>query len=283
MSWSERKLTPGFGVELSGLRIGPDLPRANRAAVYEAVVQHGVVVVPGQSLSDDDLFEFADSIGTVNPAPKVTGVPPTRILPLSNVDESGKLLPADDWWMRQNLANELWHLDLTFMRPRATISLLFGRTVPPHGGNTEFCDMRLAYEALPAEDRARLDGLTAYHSIMHSRSTYGFNEWSEEDQRRFPPVPRPLVNRHAENGRKALLLASHISAVGDLGAEETATMMRDLTARATVPQNIYSHRWSAGDLLLWDNRSVMHRATPFDVAHHPRDMRAVRLIDLADA
>jgi alpha-ketoglutarate-dependent taurine dioxygenase len=96
MSWSERKLTPDFGAELSGRRIGPDLPQAERTAVYDAVVQHGVVVVPGQSLSDDDLFEFGDSIGTVNPAPKVTGVPPTRILPLSNVDEAGELLSPDD-------------------------------------------------------------------------------------------------------------------------------------------------------------------------------------------
>jgi alpha-ketoglutarate-dependent 2,4-dichlorophenoxyacetate dioxygenase len=118
---------------------------------------------------------------------------------------------------------------------------------------------------------------------MHSRATYGFDEWSREEQKRFPPIPRSLVALHAESGRKALLLASHIETIDGYDAAETAALVRDLMARATAPENVYAHRWSEGDLLLWDNRCVMHRATPFDLAHHRRDMRALRLIDLADA
>jgi alpha-ketoglutarate-dependent 2,4-dichlorophenoxyacetate dioxygenase len=283
MPWNERRLTPGFGLELSGQTIGPELPQGERTAVYNAVMQYGVVVVSGQSLSDDALFDFAASVGEVNPTPNVTGVPPTRVMPLSNIDAEGRLLPPDDWWVRQNMANELWHTDLTFMRPRATVSMLYGREVPPTGGNTEFCDMRLAYEALSPEEQVKLDSLTSYHSIMHSRATYGFDEWSREDQKRFPPIPRSLVAHHEESGRKALILASHISAIDGYDDKDATALVGELTARATAPEHCYAHRWSQGDLLLWDNRCVMHRATPFDVANHRRDMRAVRLIDLADA
>jgi alpha-ketoglutarate-dependent 2,4-dichlorophenoxyacetate dioxygenase len=283
MVWNERRLTPGFGIELSGQRIDGTLSQAERTAVYDAVMRYGVVVVSGQSLSDEAYLEFAESIGEVNPTPNVEGVPASRVLPISNVDAEGRHLPPDDWWVRQNMANELWHTDLTFMRPRATVSLLYGREVPPIGGNTEFCDLRLAYEALSPAEQTRLDGLTGHHSIMHSRATYGFDEWSREEQKRFPPIPRSLVALHEGSGRKALLLASHIETIDGYDAVATAALVRDLMARVTAPENCYAHRWSEGDLLLWDNRCVMHRATPFDLANHRRDMRALRLIDLADA
>jgi alpha-ketoglutarate-dependent 2,4-dichlorophenoxyacetate dioxygenase len=280
--WSERPLTERFGVELSGLRIGPDLPQADRMVIYDSVVEHGVVVVTGQDLSDDDFFDFASSIGAVTPSPVMSGVPQGRVLPIGNVDAEGNLLPPDAWSVKQNRANELWHLDLTFMKPRATISMLFGRRCPPSGGNTEFCDLRLAYEALSAEEQMQLDPLTTSHSILHSRALYGIDEFTEEDRRRFPPTERPLVARHEENSRKALLLASHIETVSGYGREEGAALIRDLTERATVPENVYSHRWTAGDFLLWDNRSVMHRATPYDHVNQPREMRALRLYDTTD-
>jgi alpha-ketoglutarate-dependent 2,4-dichlorophenoxyacetate dioxygenase len=283
MAWNERKLTDGFGVELSGQRIDDRLPQAERDAIYAAAMRHGLVVIPGQSLSDDALHDFAGTLGTVFAAPKVEGVPETKVLPISNVDAAGKQLPPDDWWVRQNMANELWHVDNTFMRPRATLSFLYGREVAPVGGNTEFCDMRLAWEALPAADQARLEGLTAYHSIMHSRATYGFDDWSREEQKRFPPIPRPLVGLHEESGRKALLLASHVADIAGMARDESAALVRALTARATVAGHCYVHRWTQGDLLLWDNRCIMHRATPFDAARYRRDMRGLRLMDLADA
>src|SRR5262249_36513077 len=122
MAWSERKLTEGFGVELSGQTLEPSLPQAQRDAIYAAAMRYGLVVIPGQSLSDDALHDFASTLGTVFAAPKVEGVPPTKVLPISNVNEAGEQLPPDDWWVRQNMANELWHVDNTFMRPRATLS-----------------------------------------------------------------------------------------------------------------------------------------------------------------
>jgi alpha-ketoglutarate-dependent 2,4-dichlorophenoxyacetate dioxygenase len=168
------------------------------------------------------------------------------------------------------------------MRPRVTLSMLFGLMIPPEGGNTEFCDTRLAYEALTPEQQARLALLTATHSTLHSRKLTGFTDWSEEALAMLGAVERPLIGYHEETGRKTLALASHIAALSGYSEEDSAPVLRDLTERATVPENCYAHRWREGDFLLWDNRAVMHRARPFDMTRHGRDMRSVRLVDTAD-
>jgi alpha-ketoglutarate-dependent 2,4-dichlorophenoxyacetate dioxygenase len=284
MPWTERKLTDRFGVVLAGKEIGRALSPIDTGALYDAIMRFGLVVIPAQmELSDDEIHAFAASLGSVMPTPSLSNVPKGKLLPISNLDEHGKIKPADDWYVRSNMANELWHVDLSFVRPRALISILYGRVVPPAGGNTEFCDLRLAYEALSPEDKGRLATLTGQHLISHSRRSYGFDALNEDELAKFPAIARPLVNLHEESGRHALLLASHICELSGYSAEESATMLRELTAQATVPENCYSHRWKAGDLLLWDNRCVMHRATPFDVVTHARDLRAVRLFDLSDA
>ena len=283
MPWTERKLSEHVGVELTGARLGPDLSAADRKAVYDATARYGMAVLPGQDLSDDDIFEFAASLeDEVVEVRNLEGVPDSRVMPLGNIDLDGNRLPVDDWVLNQNLANELWHIDLTFMTPRATISMLYGRIVPPEGGNTEFCDTRLLWESLSDDERARLSGLRCWHSIIHSRGKYGFTDWTQEAIERFKAVPRPMVQPQPRSGRTALTLASHIQAIDGLSAEETLELVDDLTERATVPENVFSHRWSDGDFLLWDNRCVMHRARPFDMAAHARDVRAIRLYDPAN-
>lgn len=284
MGWTERRLTPAVGLALDGVRADQGLSAAQRERIRAAVCEHGVVVLPGQSLDDEALYAFAEAIGEVVPAPNVTGVPTSRVLALTNLDENGRLRPADDVWVRRNQANEQWHADLSFMRPRASISILYGRTVTTENGNTEFCDMRLAWEALPADEQAALAPLTARHTLWQSRRKYGTDKgFSEEDRKRYPPVVRPLVDTHRPSGRKALMVGSNIAGVGGLDEAASADLLARLTERAAVPAHIYSHRWSKGDLLLWDNRCVLHRAAAYDVATQPRDLRAVRLFEAADA
>lgn len=284
MPWTKRKLTERFGAVLAGGRISPACAENDARYVYDSIMHFGLVVIPDQPhLSDDDIQAFASSMGSVMPVPKLSNVPQGKLLPISNLDESGRIKPADDWYVRSNQANELWHVDLSFVRPRASISILYARVVPPVGGNTEYCDLRLAYEALSPEAKDRLASLTSYHSISHSRRTYGFDALNEAELGKFPLVARPLVERHKESGRDALMLASHISELSEHSAQESAALLNALTAGATVPDNCYSHHWTVGDLLLWDNRCVMHRATPFEAATQARDLRAVRLIDLDDA
>jgi alpha-ketoglutarate-dependent 2,4-dichlorophenoxyacetate dioxygenase len=282
MAWTERKLTKVFGVELTGQALGPDLPLAERRAVYEAVIHNGVVILPGQNLSDGDIEEFAKTFGPTITLPAAIGETPPVVESLTNLDKQGNIMPVDSMIIQASNANMLWHIDSTYSRPRATVSMLYGKVIPPSGGNTEFCDVRRAWDLLSPEEQASLEGLTASHSIIHSRSLTGFTEWPDEYREMFAPVDRPLVRAHEETGRKALLVASHIEALTGYSKEVAVALVADLIERATVPENCYSHRWSVGDLVMWDNRCVMHRARPYEIGTHVRDLRTIRLMDVAE-
>jgi alpha-ketoglutarate-dependent 2,4-dichlorophenoxyacetate dioxygenase len=281
MTWQIRPLTPHFGLELSGQKLTPDLPLAEKRAVYEALVEHGVVAVAGQSLSDADYHAFGESIGEVVPLPPIKDVDPTPVALMGNIDRSGNFFPEDSVAMRAYRATHTWHVDYTYVRPRMTVSMLYALVVPPAGGNTEFCDLRLAWEALPAEEQARLDGLIASHWLIHTM-TKGGATFTEAERAQFPPIARPLVQVHPESGRKVLAINHHIASISGMEDAEAQSLVAELTQWAASPERVYSHRWSPGDLLLWDNRSVMHRATPFAIHEHKRDVRGLRLKDHAD-
>jgi alpha-ketoglutarate-dependent 2,4-dichlorophenoxyacetate dioxygenase len=283
MAWTEHKLTPGFGMALSGQDLAdPALPQPERDAVYAAVSRYGVAVVRDQDLSNDALYRFGASIGEVVELPRVAGVVPGHVASLTNLDDDGNILPLDARVHRELKTSYVWHIDSTYVKPRVRISMLFGRVVPSGCAATDFCDLRLAWEALSPTEQARLDGLTALHWLIHSRASSGV-ESSDEDRRRYQPIPRPLVAMHQESGRKALCLASHISGIVGMEDEAALALIADLTERAASPEHCYTHHWSPGDLLLWDNHAVMHRATPYDIAVHKRDMRTLRLEDCLDA
>ena len=283
MLWKRRKLTPRFGIELSGQQLDAALPASEMQAVYAAVVEHGVAVVAGQSLRDEDLHRFATTLGDV--APTVVAIPGAESNPvgrLSNTDPDGKFLPEDAARMSEIRATRSWHIDSTYVRPRATISMLYGHVVPPVGGDTQFCDLRLAWEALPAPEQARLESLTASHSLLESMKRCGI-ELPPEARERLVPVERPLVAPHPETGRKALCIARHIASVTGMEDADAQKWVEGLIEWAAAPERCYSHRWTAGDLVLWDNRSVMHRATAYEMNRHERDMRSLRLQDPLDA
>jgi alpha-ketoglutarate-dependent 2,4-dichlorophenoxyacetate dioxygenase len=280
--WTVRKLHPRFAAELSGHRIGGSLDPALSREVRDAVYRFGVVVIPGQDLADDELHVFAQSLGKVMQLNAVTGKP-SGVFRLSNLDLQGNILPATDRAVRMSDGNELWHTDSTYVRPRATISLLHARIIPPEGGNTEYCDTRCAYEDLSAEMQGTVAGLSACHSLIYSRALTGFTEWTAEERQRFAPVERPLVHRHHESDRLALCLASHIGELKPLAREQWQPLLQALMAAATAPTAVYAHRWQVGDLLLWDNRCTMHRVRPYDQLRYRRDMRSIRLDDEADA
>jgi alpha-ketoglutarate-dependent 2,4-dichlorophenoxyacetate dioxygenase len=282
MGWTTRKLTEHFGIELSGQDLASDLPQAEKQAVYDAVAQYGVAVVKGQDLTNDELYRFGASVGEVVELPRVNGVVPGHVAALSNLDADGNILPLDARVNKELTTSYVWHVDSTYVRPRVRMSMLFGRVVPSGCAHTEFCDLRLAWEALSPEEQARLDGLTALHWLIHSRRAADI-PCSEEDLQRYRPIERPLVAVHQESGRKALCIASHVSGIKGMEDTEALALVGELIERAAVPERCYTHHWSPGDLLLWDNHAVMHRATPYDVTVHKRDMHTLRLEDLADA
>jgi alpha-ketoglutarate-dependent 2,4-dichlorophenoxyacetate dioxygenase len=288
MAWTLDTLTPAFGIELSGQRLNdPALPQSEKQAVFDAVTSHGVAVVRGQDLSDDDIYAFACSVGTVientSYAKDANSVEQQKVFRISNLDKHGEILPADDWMNQQNSANERWHIDSTYLKPWHFVSMLYGREVPPEGADTQFCDTRLLWDALSPEEQAWFEGRTAQHSLYQSRRLAGFAEWSETDQGRFGPVERPLVAVHPPSGRKALWIASHIESISGMDDDEAVALVAELSERLTAPERCYSHHWQQGDLLIWDNRAVMHRAMPYKIDTYRRDMRTVRLVDLEDA
>ena len=288
MAWIQRKLNPSFGIELGGQRLNdPRLPQSEKQAVFDAAARNGVAVVRDQDLSDDDLYAFACSIGSVientSYAKDANTVDKQKVFRISNLGKDGEILPADDWMNKQNSANERWHIDSTYLKPWHFMSMLFGKEVPPEGADTEFCDTRLLWEALSPDEQANLEGRTAQHSLYQSRRLAGFDEWSETDKGRFGPVERPLVKVHPPSGRKALWIASHIESISGMEDDAAVALVAELTARLTAPERCYAHRWRQGDLVIWDNRAVMHRATPYKVDTYRRDMRTVRLVDLEDA
>lgn len=287
------RLHANFGAELVGVSIRRDLPAAQRAALLAALDAHGVVVIRDQRANSDELAAFAASLGTIwvpmqlkvlqQTLPGRAGTAANAVFRLTNLAADGTLTPRDSRAMEGLNANELWHTDATYSTPGARASFLLGIVVPPEGADTELCDTRIACETLPRALRRRIEGRIAHHSMTMSatRSGYG-NRLTPEEAERYPPVPRPLLRRHAQSGRDALCIASHICGIEGLSEGESEALLADLLAHATAPERVYRHRWRAGDLLIWDNRSALHRATPFDSSRYLRDMLTVRIVDDAE-
>jgi alpha-ketoglutarate-dependent 2,4-dichlorophenoxyacetate dioxygenase len=199
---------------------------------------------------------------------------------ISNVDEAGGLLSAGDRRRMYALGNRLWHTDASFEDPPGRYSMLHAKVVPPVAADTEFADLRAAYDALEDAMKARIAGLRAHHSIAYSRATLGF-EFSREEQDRLPGAVHPLVRVNPRTGRKSLYLASHASRIEGWPVPEGRLLLRELTEHATERRFVYRHAWRVGDLVIWDNLATMHRGVAFDDTVHRRELRRVTTLDLA--
>jgi alpha-ketoglutarate-dependent 2,4-dichlorophenoxyacetate dioxygenase len=195
---------------------------------------------------------------------------------VSNLGKDGSPLARDSRVQLFNLGNMLWHSDSSFRAIPAKYSLLSARVLNPVGGNTEYADMRAAYDALDAETKAQIEDLICEHSLMYSRGSLGLTEYSEEEKAMFRPVRQRLVRTHPVTGRKSLYLSSHAGAIVGMPTPEARILLRDLTEHATGPQFVYVHRWQPWDFVMWDNRRTMHRVRRYDQSH-PRDMRRTTL------
>lgn len=272
-----RSLHPLFGAEV----IGVDLSDADSAGtVEEAVGRCGLLLIREVEFDDAGLARFAARFGPLQNMSRNPDAP-REIIRVSNIAEDGRLKTADDATRRQHDANRLWHADSSFLAPGATYSFLHACIVPDEGGDTEFCDGRVAWEALSPERQRELRPLVAEHSILHSMRLVGVDA-PAFSAASAPPIRRRLVRRHAPSGREALVIPSHVERVDGLGYEQGQALVRELTAIAAAPERIYRHRWRARDLLIWDNRCMLHRATAYRAFDAPRDLRSCRVLDVAD-
>src|SRR5262249_54163076 len=201
---------------------------------------------------------------------------------ISNVDENGEIRATQDRRREYSLGNRLWHTDASFRDPAGRYSMLSARLVPPVPADTEFADMRAAYDALPAEMKAAVEGLRVHPPIAYARQVLGF-DFSESEQERLKGAIHPLVRTIPRSNRKSLYVASHASRIVDWPVPDGRLLLRDLIEHATQLEFVYRHAWRVGDLVIWDNRATMHRARPFDDAKYRRELRRVTTLDLPEA
>lgn len=285
MPFDIKPLHQDFGVAVMLGRAKMTWNKQTATELRKLVERFGVVVVRNQCLAGDELGNLAELMGEIWSPQSVTSaygrIAASKTFRLTNLDCDGKVLPITSKLIAFNKANELWHTDATYVRPGAAISLLSSIIVPPEAGETEFCDTRIAYEHLSADEKALAASLIANHTLLQSRSLSGFDDWTEEERSAFTRIARPLVHVHKPTGRKALCLASHIETFDGWTYAATQALVERLINLATKPANIYRHDWLPGELLLWDNRCTMHRARPHDPTY-ARDMCSVRLVDEDD-
>jgi alpha-ketoglutarate-dependent 2,4-dichlorophenoxyacetate dioxygenase len=272
-----RPLHPVFAAEVLGadLRLEPSPVLVE--TVEQALAQYAVVAVRGQEISDEDHIRFSRAFGPLELPPDLGMRDQKRRLrrelyDASNLDENGSLLTADSSRRKYNRGNELFHTDSSFNDLPTKWSLLLAHELPPDGGDTEFVDLRAVYADLPDTTKARLDGLVAEHYLWHSRERGGFTAVTDEMRRLMPPVHHPLV-RTAADGRPTLYIGAHASHIVGWPLDEGQGLLQELLTVACQPPYIYAHEWRDGDLVIWDDRCTLHRATSFDDLHHRRDMR----------
>jgi alpha-ketoglutarate-dependent 2,4-dichlorophenoxyacetate dioxygenase len=280
MVLSARKLHPLFAAELTGVDLRRPMAPAALAAFRAAMDEHAVCVVRHDApLTNEQHIAFSGLLGPMErgPAPKIAGtgirLPHPEIIDQSNLDADGAVYADGDRRLAYKRANRLWHTDMSFYAVRATYSLLSAHEIPPVPADTEFADMRAAWDALPAATKAEVEGLEAEHSYWHSRVLGGGPEPTEEERRSRPPVRHALVHTHSGSGRKSLYLASHASRIVGRPVDEGRALLRELMAFATRPEFVFAHRWRRGDVVIWDNLCTMHRATEFDDQSYRRDVR----------
>jgi len=286
MTLSIQQIHPAFAGDVSGVDCTRPLLEAEIAAIKAGMDEFGVLVFHDQRLTDEQQLRFTLQFGAMEPGfgnirahfradPEVRRLG-AGIADFSNLDGAGKPLPPDSRAYMFKLADRLWHSDSSFKAIPAAWSILSGRAIPSWGGNTEFADMRAAYDALDERMKRLVEDLVCLHSQIYSREKSGFTELNEAEREAFKPVRQRLVRRHPLTGRKSLFLSSHAGIVEGMSVPEGRMLLLDLTEFATRERFVYSHVWHVNDLVIWDNQVTMHRGRPFD-ASEPRDIRQTRL------
>jgi alpha-ketoglutarate-dependent 2,4-dichlorophenoxyacetate dioxygenase len=260
-------LHPTLGAEVRGVDLTRPVMPEVFAEIDAAFNRHGILVFPEQPVTDEQQLAFTRLFGPLEVNPNYAGAK-MRLRPdvadISNLDAEERVLARDDRRNLFNIGNQLWHTDSSFKRIPAKCSLLSAREIPGSGGETEFADLRAAWDALPDARKRELQALVVEHSIFRSRSQIGFADFNDEIFKQLPPVPQALVRHHRYSGRTSLYLASHASHIIGWPVEEGRALIEELIAFATQPQFVYQHRWTVGDLVIWDNRCTMHRGRPYD-------------------
>ena len=277
-----KQIHPVFVGEVSGIDLTRPISREEVETIEDGMNQYAVLVFHDQRFTDEQQMAFTMSFGPLENARggNITKAEDRRLQAgmndVSNLAKDGRVHARDDRARLFNLGNMLWHSDSSFRAIPAKFSLLSARVVNPKGGNTEYADMRAAYDALDEGTKAEIDDLICEHSLLYSRGALGQDDFTEDEREMFRPVRQRLVRTHPATGRKSLYLSSHAGKIIGMPTPEARVLLRDLTEHATQPAFVYVHKWRQHDFVMWDNRRTMHRVRRYDDSH-PRDMRRTTL------
>lgn len=285
MALTFRKLHQYFYAEVSPVDLRQVYDQETLEQIRAGMDEYAVLIFRNQFFNDDEQLAFAQRLdGQLHTKTGISALQKSRLgnealADISNLDENGEVLKSDDRRRMYGLGNRLWHTDASFQDPPGRYSLLSARVLPPVGADTEFADMRAAYDTLPQAMKEQLAGLRVHHSIAHSRQILGF-DFSQSEQEALKGAIHPLIRTLPRTHRKSLYVASHASKILDWPVPEGRLMLRELMEHATQPEFVYRHTWRTGDLVIWDNRATMHRARPFDDQKYRRELRRVTTLDI---
>jgi alpha-ketoglutarate-dependent 2,4-dichlorophenoxyacetate dioxygenase len=286
MSATVWPVTEAFVAEIGDVDLSKPLADADFRIVEEAFERYAVLVFPDQVLSQRQHIAFAQRFGPIDRSMivEVEGAKarvPGEIADVSNLDSKGEILAPDNRLRLFQLGNQLWHTDSAFKHVPAKASLLYQRSIAQTGGQTEFADLRAAWDALPEAMKRKIEGLVAEHAIAYSRAKLGF-AMTENEQRALPPVRQALVRHHPASGRTSLYLAAHAGRIVGMTDPAGRALLAELMEFATQRQFVHTHRWRTNDVVMWDNRCSMHRGRPFDDQRWKRDAQRATVEDVAN-
>jgi len=272
-----------FAGQVDGLDVRKPLSDKDRQSIENAMDVFGVLVFPKQVIDDEQQFAFSANFGKMEKATGDINAHAERRLSMdindiSNLNKDGQVLDRYDRNRLFGLGNMLWHSDSSFKATPAKYSLLSARLLPDSGGNTEFADMRAAWDTLPLKMQQECEGLVCEHSQIYSRGKLGFTDFTDEERQKWQPVLQRLVRKHPSSQRRSVYLSSHIGTIVDWPVPEARLFIQDLEEHATQPQFVYAHQWRQWDLLMWDNRVLMHRARRYDHSQR-RDLHRTTVED----
>lgn len=285
MSLQVEQLHPLFAGEASGVDLSKPLDQATVDAIDAAMNEYSVLVFRDQPLTETEQLNLAKAFGPLDLGLKKIKKGQSQRLEhfeladMSNVADEGGLVDRASKKVVSNIANQLWHTDSSFQKPAAKYSMLSAVRVPPEGGNTEYCDLRAAYDALPDKVKDEIATLEAEHYALHSRFMLGDTDYTEEQKAAIPPATWPLVRVHPGSGRKSLFVSSHISEIKGWTIPEGRMLVQDLLEHATQREFVYCHHWRENDIVFWDNRCTLHRGRRFDFSQ-ARELRRATTLDV---
>lgn len=280
MALQVKPLSGTFAAEIRGIDLRLGLTQTAADELYDAWLDYGIVVIPGQAIDLDTHLAFARTFGDLWSLPEWTGSRrlSTRLIDdVSNLNAEGDVQEQDSARALLQLANKLWHSDLSSNMVAAKASLLHAMEIALEDGHTEFADMYGAYDALPDDLRARLEGKIGEFSFAHARVQGGLDVGKLRGL--VPPSQHPILRTHPETGRRSVFIGGNLERIVGLSDDESDALIEEVTAFATQPQFVYRHRWAVNDLIVWDNRCTLHRAGDYKADVYRRVMHRATVSD----